>query len=159
MDGLKERIGQIIGGAIGVVVLGGLFFAQCVYPLLRDTSETFTCDDKEMAEFCNDPATFAGFLAQVCGRGELVVDNTFIQTIGLGDPGVREPGEIEFTVKCGDVDLEYSLEEGDKIESFDDMRDAASNDRAKMALDLWEDWSLGLINYEDARRTLLAESR
>ncbi len=40
-----SKIGSALGGLAVVVVMAGLFFAQCVYPLIRESpSETWTCE-------------------------------------------------------------------------------------------------------------------
>ena len=151
--GIGFTFAWIIGGGI-VLAIG---FAQCVWPFIRDNTETWTCVDEEIADFCNDPYTLVGFLAEVCGRNQLTITATYIETIRIGSAGPREPGEFEFKADCRGRELKWAAEEGDEIETLDDFRDAAQNDSMRLAVELLEDWRDGLIDYGDARRELLAE--
>jgi len=158
VDTLLSRIGSVVGAIIGVAIVGGVLFAQCVYPFIRHSpSVTYTCADEQMSSLCRDSNTMAGFMARVCGSDQLTVTAKSLEAIIIGgEQGTsREPMGTGMTMKCGDVDMKWSVDQGQKIETIDEFRKAATNDKARLAVDLFEDWSTGLIDYDDARVQLM----
>ena len=78
MERFKEIAGQVGGAIVGlffaVLMIGG-FFASCILPFINDSSETWTCADAEVSEFCSDPETIGGFLADLKQRGKMIGAN------------------------------------------------------------------------------------
>lgn len=147
---------------IGVAIVGGLFFVQCVYPFLReDPSETYTCADEEVADFCDDPYTVAGFAAAICGLNsvEFIGSLSRVRVIG-GDPGEpEEPGTVDFEAKCPDIHLKWSIPEQEAEDTESVLDYDPQNNQTRLAEELLEQYSFGEISIAEARDSLLNSSR
>ncbi len=153
LEGLKSKVGT----AVALLVVGALGFAQFVLPLLRDNSETSTCDSKELQGFCDEPGTIANFFASVCGRAEVRFTGSFMRELHLG--GVEPPVENVGTtlrVACGSHDyLAADFNRGEEAKSAEDFK--AHVTKGKDTFDLYERWARGQLTLDEARRLMLAK--
>jgi hypothetical protein len=108
-----------------------------------------------MREFCEDPYTLAGFMAEICGADEVTFTGTYVQVVLLGEPGTREPGILELTVRCPDFEATWEIEEGREMRYLKDAHPKnAGAERVVKALD---DYSLGEIDLATARYFVLQD--
>ena len=156
-----SRVGGVLGTVVGITIVAGLIFVQCVYPFLRGntTSVTLTCSDEEIADFCDDPFTMGGFAAMVCSRDELKVTSNYIDNIVIGgEPGDDIPDTLELIFECGILRAKWEWEEGRDPEEFEDFDDAAANDDAKRFMNVYGLWGIGdVTTAEEARQRLFRE--
>jgi hypothetical protein len=152
---LREKALSGLGGLIGIAIFAGLFFFQCVYPVLRDESVTGTCASEELADFCEDPDTLAGFMALMCGRDRVEFVGSPMRLLNP-EPGQSTLIGVSFTIKCEGLSARWETEEGEGTpEGFEDLKRAASNDDAEAVMEVLEQWHLGELSTREAQLVLL----
>lgn len=146
MDTAKTAVGTILGMAF----VGGLFFFQCVYPFINDTSETWSCDSEEVSTFCDDPYTVGGFAAELCGRSNVSFLGDYIKVINQ-DPTFQDPRTYIVGIRCPEV-LEVRWEFEGEIESIEEAR--AVNEQTRLFERLLREYSFGALTIGEARRLI-----
>ena len=135
----------------------GLFCLAIVgFAIACGASESWTCTDEEVAGFCDDPYTLAGFTAAICGRDEVRFEGTAIKYISL-DRTDREPDDIRFAINCDGVDVAWEAPAPD-WDDFESVGDApAVNDQTRLLIRLMQQYTEGDIDIDTAREILIAE--
>ncbi|MEX0801327.1 MAG: hypothetical protein WD379_08930 [Dehalococcoidia bacterium] len=159
MNEWASRVGGVLAGIVAAAIMAGLLFYQCVYPFINDSSETWTCADEEVQDFCDDPFTIGGFIAAICGRDEVKYKGSVIESVTLsGGFGEDEPDTYELEMACPGVSLKWEYESLREFEASEYVTEqGAANDQTRLAVRLLAEYSYGDIDIATARRLLVDE--
>jgi hypothetical protein len=150
---IGSNIGSAIGGLIALAICAAVFFFQCVAPFLEDNSDTLTCSDEKIAESCDDPETFAGMTALICGQSNVKFTFNVIKTYPRNN---EDPGTYEMVLEC-EKDFVARWERENKFPemTMDGLKKTASNGDAKRFIEVLEQFQTTNMSLDAARRAIL----
>lgn len=157
MDKIRTATGKIVGivAAVAFVALG---LYSCVGPFFSNDAVSYTCEDDELSEGCDQDGTFLNFFVVMCGRDEVRLEGNEIRYIG-GEPGVREPSDVVGEYWCGARRyIHYEVSEvvfnrGDF--TYEIMKEGADR-KSQAVFVVYERWVQGSVGDNEARRALLS---